>query len=74
MKPPSRRRAVPSRFLPSKVTEPTRMSCIGWRVREQRRLLRALREQQKFNSELNLLELQKKVPKRTLLEVCEHVK
>ncbi|XP_017543029.1 snRNA-activating protein complex subunit 2 [Pygocentrus nattereri] len=74
MKPPSRHRILPSKFLPSKRIESTRRSFHGWKNQEKRNLLHGLKQQQRLNSELDLLELRKKVPKRTLLEIQNLIK
>ncbi|KAL7876015.1 hypothetical protein AOLI_G00109780 [Acnodon oligacanthus] len=74
MKPPSRRRILPSKFLPVKRTESTRRSFLGWRKKEKWNLLHGLNQQQSLNKELDLLELRKKVPKRTLLEIQNMIK
>ncbi|XP_036453390.1 snRNA-activating protein complex subunit 2 [Colossoma macropomum] len=74
MKPPSRHRIAPSQFLPLKRTESTRRFFLGWKKQEKRNLLHGLKQQQRLNSELDLLELRKKVPKRTLLEIQNLIK
>ncbi|KAL6490623.1 hypothetical protein MHYP_G00009680 [Metynnis hypsauchen] len=74
MKPPSRHRIAPSQFLPVKRTESTRRPFLGWKKQEKRNLLHGLKRQQRLNSELDLLELRKKVPKRTLLEIQNLIK
>ncbi|XP_072542933.1 snRNA-activating protein complex subunit 2 [Salminus brasiliensis] len=74
MKPPSRQRIRPSRFLGIKRTEPTRGLCTGWSKKEQQNLLRGLSEQLRLKPELDLLELQKKVPKRTVPEIQNIIK
>lgn len=76
MKPPSRRRTEPSRFQLKSAEEEkavrekrtVRSLCKGWSRREQRSFLQGLK-QQKFASELDLNELQKKVPRRSLEQV-----
>ncbi|KAF4111246.1 snRNA-activating protein complex subunit 2 [Onychostoma macrolepis] len=73
MKPPFRRRAEPSRFLlKSTEEEPTvntRSLCKGWNRKDLQNCLQALKHQQNFESELDLTEIQKKVPHRSLKEI-----
>lgn len=84
MKPPSRRRTEPSRFrLKSTEENPTvgekrtvsvRSFCKGWTRREQRSFLQGLKQQKNLASELDLTELQKKVPRRSLEEIEDLIK
>ncbi|KAK2913687.1 hypothetical protein Q8A67_002086 [Cirrhinus molitorella] len=73
MKPPFRRRTEPSRFvLKSTEGEHTvnaRSLCKGWNRRDLQSVLQALKQQQNFESELDLTEIQKKVPQRSLKEI-----
>ncbi|XP_059384949.1 snRNA-activating protein complex subunit 2 [Carassius carassius] len=73
MKPPFRRRAEPKRFMPkSTEEEPTvsaRSLCKGWIRKDLQSFLQALKQQQNFESELDLTEIQKKVPHRSLKEI-----
>lgn len=73
MKPPSRRRTEPSRFRPKSTEEDqaviVRSICLGWTRKEQQDFLQGLKQQQNFESELDLTVLQKKVPKRPLKEI-----
>ncbi|XP_051560829.1 snRNA-activating protein complex subunit 2 [Myxocyprinus asiaticus] len=76
MKPPSRRRIEPSRFR-LKATEPkqtvsVRSFCKGWNRKDQQNFLQGLKQQQNFESELDLTELQKRVPQHSLQEI-EHL-
>lgn len=77
MKPPFRRRTEPSRFmLKSTKEEPTvntRSLCKGWARKDLQSFLQALKRQQNFESELDLTEIQKKVPNRSLKEVNSFV-
>ncbi|XP_016313007.1 snRNA-activating protein complex subunit 2-like [Sinocyclocheilus anshuiensis] len=76
MKPPFRRRTEPKRFvLKSTEEEPTvnaRSLCKGWNRKDFQSFLQALKQQQNFESELDLTEIQKKVPHRSLKEI-EHL-
>ncbi|KAI4886532.1 hypothetical protein NFI96_026388, partial [Prochilodus magdalenae] len=74
MKPPSRHRILPARFLPLKRVEPAHKLLQRWSVKEQQNLLNGLKRQRKLNSELDLLLLRKNVPKRTLLEIQNLIK
>ncbi|KAF4089252.1 hypothetical protein AMELA_G00064280 [Ameiurus melas] len=74
MKPPSRRRITPSRFLELKRTEPVSRFRPGCHRMEQRSLLRALKQQNRLNSELDFLALRKKVPKWSLLQIQNMIK
>ncbi|XP_066537820.1 snRNA-activating protein complex subunit 2 [Hoplias malabaricus] len=74
MKPPSRRQNLPSRFLPLKVPEQKRRSLRGWHKYEIQLLLSGLKQQQKVWTELDLLALRKKLPRRTLQEIQNLIK
>ncbi|MCJ8731571.1 hypothetical protein PDJAM_G00201050 [Pangasius djambal] len=74
MKPPSRRRITPSRFLELKRTEPISRFRPGCHRLEQRSLLLALKQQNRLNTELDLLALQKKVPKWSLHQIQNMIK
>lgn len=69
MKPPVRHRIRSKRLLGLKETETKPRVCITWYKKEQRSLRQGLSLQLKSNLEPDLLELQKKLPKRTLLEI-----
>lgn len=73
MKPPFRRRTEPSRLLlKSTEEEPTvntRSLCKRWNRKDLQSFLQALKHQQNFESELDLTEIQKKVPHRSLKEI-----
>uniref|UniRef100_A0A672PRC7 snRNA-activating protein complex subunit 2-like n=1 Tax=Sinocyclocheilus grahami TaxID=75366 RepID=A0A672PRC7_SINGR len=75
MKPPFRRRAGPSRFLiksPEEVSSVSARSLYkGWNRKDLQKVLQALKQQQNFESELDLTEIQKKVPQRSLKEIEE---
>ncbi|XP_026791845.3 snRNA-activating protein complex subunit 2 isoform X1 [Pangasianodon hypophthalmus] len=74
MKPPSRRRITPSRFLELKRTEPISRFRPGCHRLEQRSLLLALKQQNRLNTELDFLALQKKVPKWSLHQIQNMIK
>ncbi|XP_017327665.1 snRNA-activating protein complex subunit 2 isoform X2 [Ictalurus punctatus] len=74
MKPPSRRRITPSRFLELKRTEPVSRFRPGCHRMEQRSLLCALKQQNRLNSELDFLALRKKVPKWSLFQIQNMIK
>lgn len=73
MKPPFRRRTEPKRFVPKSPEEEStvnvRSLCKGWIRKDLQSFLQALKQQQNFESELDLTEIQKKVPHRSLKEV-----
>lgn len=73
MKPPSRCRTEPSRFRLKRTEEDqaliVRSVCLGWTRKEQQDFLQCLKQQQNFESELDVTVLQKKVPNRPLKEV-----
>ncbi|KAL0189177.1 hypothetical protein M9458_016276, partial [Cirrhinus mrigala] len=73
MKPPFRRRTEPSRFLlkspEEEQTVNARSLCKGWNRKDLQSFLQALKQQQNFESELDLTEIQKKVPQRSLKEI-----
>ncbi|KAK1797046.1 hypothetical protein P4O66_008450 [Electrophorus voltai] len=73
MKPPSRQRILPLRFRSLKRAEPNHKFSKLWYLYELRSLLRGL-QQQKMNSNLNLTELRKKLPKRSLLEIQNQIR
>ncbi|XP_051973641.1 snRNA-activating protein complex subunit 2 [Xyrauchen texanus] len=78
MKPPSRRRIEPSRFQ-LKATEPkqtvsVRSFCKGWNRKDQQIFLHGLKQQLNFESELDLTELQKRVPQHSLQEIEDLIK
>ncbi|GAA6088678.1 snRNA-activating protein complex subunit 2-like [Tachysurus ichikawai] len=74
MKPPSRSRNLPSRFLEIKKTEPISRFRPSCQRLEERRLLLALKKQQRLNTELDFLALRKKVPKWSLLQIQNFIK
>ncbi|XP_058251935.1 snRNA-activating protein complex subunit 2 [Hemibagrus wyckioides] len=74
MKPPSRRRNIPSRFLEIKKTEPVNRFRPGYNRLEQRSLLLALKQQKRLKTELDFLALRKKVPKWSLLQIQNMIK
>lgn len=73
MKPPFRRRTEPKRFVPKSPEEEStvnvRSLCKGWIRKDLQSFLQALKQQQNFESELDLTEIQKKVPHRSLKEI-----
>ncbi|XP_073692343.1 snRNA-activating protein complex subunit 2-like [Garra rufa] len=73
MKPPFRRRTEPSRFALKSTEEEqpvnARSLCKGWNRKDLQSVLQALKQQQNFESELDLTEIQKKVPQRSLKEI-----
>ncbi|XP_043100151.1 snRNA-activating protein complex subunit 2 [Puntigrus tetrazona] len=73
MKPPFRRRAEPSRFVLKGTAEEStvnnRSLCKGWNRKDLQSFLQALKQQQNFEKELDLTEIQKKVPHRSLKEI-----
>ncbi|KAF5895025.1 snRNA-activating protein complex subunit 2-like, partial [Clarias magur] len=74
MKPPSRHRILPARLLDIKKTEPVRRFRPGCHRLEQRNLLLALKQQKGINKDLDYLELQKKIPKWSLLQIQNVIK
>lgn len=73
MKPPFRQRTEPSRFLRKNAEQDQTLSansfCKGWARKDLQNFLQALKQQWNFESELDLTEIQKKVPQRSLKEV-----
>ncbi|XP_016426694.1 snRNA-activating protein complex subunit 2 [Sinocyclocheilus rhinocerous] len=73
MKPPFRRRTGPSRFLIKSTEEESSVSARslykGWNRKDLQKFLQALKQQQNFESALDLTEIQKKVPQRSLKEI-----
>lgn len=72
MKPPHRQRTIPSRFpktLEEEKIESARSLCKGWNRKDLYSFLHALKQQQDFESELDLTEIQKKVPQRSLKQI-----
>ncbi|XP_077084433.1 snRNA-activating protein complex subunit 2 [Siphateles boraxobius] len=73
MKPPFRQRTEPSRFLIKSIeqnqTVRDKSFCKGWARKDLQSFLQALKLQNNFESELDLTELQKKVPRRSLKEI-----
>ncbi|XP_067307567.1 snRNA-activating protein complex subunit 2 isoform X2 [Pseudorasbora parva] len=78
MKPPFRKRTEPSRFLPKAIEKQQKVSdnsfCQGWDRKDLQNFLQALKQQQNFESELDLTEIQKKVPQRSLKEIEDLIK
>ncbi|KAK3546504.1 hypothetical protein QTP70_026360 [Hemibagrus guttatus] len=74
MKPPSRCRNIPSRFLEKKKTETVNRFRLGCHRLEQQSLLLALKKQKRLKTELDFLALQKKVPKWSLLQIQNVIK
>ncbi|KAM9501355.1 snRNA-activating protein complex subunit 2 [Clarias gariepinus] len=74
MKPPSRHRILPARLLDIKKTEPVRRFRPRCHRLEQRNLLLALKQQKGINKELDYLELQKKIPKWSVLQIQNVIK
>lgn len=73
MKPPFRQRTEPSRFLFKSIeqtqTVRDKSFCKGWARKDLQSFLQALKLQNNFESEIDLTELQKKIPQRSLKEV-----
>ncbi|XP_030635071.1 snRNA-activating protein complex subunit 2 [Chanos chanos] len=75
MKPPSRRRVRPSRFAVVKKTEQKqKREVTAWNRQEQRQFLYGLKKLALGNSDLDLSVLQKRVPKRSILEIESFIK
>lgn len=70
MKPPSRPRIRPSRFVDKKGAEPLNRFAPRPNGMEMRSLLLALKQQKSLNTELDYLALRKHVPKWSLHQVC----
>ncbi|XP_062849259.1 snRNA-activating protein complex subunit 2 [Trichomycterus rosablanca] len=73
MKPPSRHRHLPSRFLALNKTESRRNSVTSWHRQDLKMLLFALKQQHKLKK-LDVFELRKKVPKSSLPEFHNMIK
>lgn len=72
MKPPRRQRTVPSRFHKTPEQEQidsARSLCKGWNRKDLHSFLQALKQQQDFESEIDLTEIQKKIPQRSLKQI-----
>ncbi|XP_022534077.2 snRNA-activating protein complex subunit 2 [Astyanax mexicanus] len=69
MKPPVRQRVKSTRLLGVKRTETKRSVSNSWYKKEQQSLIQGLSQQLRSNAVPDLLELQKRVPKRSLLEI-----
>ncbi|TSL34618.1 snRNA-activating protein complex subunit 2 [Bagarius yarrelli] len=74
MKPPSRRRIRPSRFLDVKKTEAESKFRPSSHRLKQRTLLLALKHQTESNTELDVSALQRTIPKWTLLQIQNVIK
>lgn len=78
MKPPFRQRTEPSRFLFKSIeqnqTVRDKSFCKGWARKDLQSFLQALKLQNNFESELDLTELQKKIPQRSLKEIEDLIK